>query len=385
MFASLRLCGEIHLLRQSCNEMKFEKQSRNMKNQVIDFNLNTCTRITRLICIVFLFMAHPSLFAQAGAVSMVPADALSGKWGLVIHGGAGGPAQGTMTAEKESAYLEKLNEALQLGSKILASGGNSVDAVEVVVSFMEDCPLFNAGKGAVLNENGKAELDASIMDGRTGMAGAVAAVTTIKNPIAAARLVMEKTGHVLLVGKGAEDFAKISGLKPVEPAYFITPDRMESWKKWKAKAPAGVKEKPVDKEKQGTVGAVALDQKGNLAAATSTGGMMGKMAGRVGDSPIVGAGNYANNNTCAVSATGQGEYFIRNVVAYDVSAMMEYRGMPLEEAAKMVIMEKLTNLKATGGLIAIDKDGNMVMPFNTNAMFRGFVKSTGEHEVAIYQ
>jgi beta-aspartyl-peptidase (threonine type) len=260
-----------------------------------------------------------------------------------------------------------------------------VDAVEVVVSFMEDCPLFNAGKGAVLNENGKAELDASIMDGRTGMAGAVAAVTTIKNPIVAARLVMEKTGHVLLVGKGAEDFAKNNGMKPVEPAYFITPDRMESWKKWKAKAPAGVKEQPADKEKQGTVGAVALDQKGNLAAATSTGGMMGKLAGRVGDSPIIGAGTYASNNTCAVSATGQGEYFIRNVVAYDVAAMMEYRGMPLEEAGKMVIMEKLTNLKASGGLIAIDKEGNMVMPFNTNAMFRGFVKSTGEHEAAIYQ
>ncbi|MEI7726401.1 MAG: isoaspartyl peptidase/L-asparaginase [Bacteroidota bacterium] len=331
-----------------------------------------------------IFLNHSLLFAQGEAVSMVPAEVNSGKWAIVIHGGAGGPAKGSMTAAVEQEYLDKLNEALKLGSAILAAGGNSLDAVESVITFMEDCPLFNAGKGAVLNENGKAELDASIMDGRTGMAGSVAGVIAVKNPIAAARFVMEKTNHVMLCGKGADDFAKKMGLKPVDPAYFITPARLEAWKKWKSALPSGTKETPVEKEKHGTVGAVALDQKGNLAAATSTGGMMGKMVGRVGDSPIIGAGTYANNNTCAVSATGQGEYFMRNVVAYDLSALMEYRGMPIEEAGKIIIMEKIAKQKAAGGLIAIDKEGNIAMPFNTNAMYRGFEKSTGEKEVAIY-
>lgn len=340
--------------------------------------------LTFCLFLTLSFWTYSSLFAQAEAVSILPVEANSGKWALVIHGGAGGPAKGTMSAAMEQEYLDKLNDALKLGSAILANGGNSLDAVESVITFMEDCPLFNAGKGAVLNENGKAELDASIMDGRTGMAGAVAGVTTVKNPITAARLVMEKTNHVMLCGKGAEDFAKKMGLKPVDPAYFITPARLEAWKKWKSAAPSGTKAAPVEKEKHGTVGAVALDQKGNLAAATSTGGMMGKMAGRIGDSPIIGAGTYANNNTCAVSATGQGEYFMRNVVAYDLSALMEYRGMPIEEAGKTIIMEKIAQQKAAGGLIAIDKEGNIAMPFNTNAMYRGFEKSTGEKEVAIY-
>lgn len=318
------------------------------------------------------------------AEAVVPLDLSTRQWTIVIHGGAGGPVKGTMTESKEKEYLDKLNEALKLGSKILAGGGSSLDAVETVVKFMEDCPLFNAGIGAVLDEYGNAELDAAIMDGSTGMAGAVAGVTTIKNPIAAARLVMEKTTHVMLVAKGAEDFAKNMGLTLVDPSYFITPERLEAWKKWKSKTPVDTKEKPAEKKKHGTVGAVAVDQKGNLAAATSTGGMTGKMAGRVGDSPIIGAGTYANNRTCAVSATGQGEYFIRNVVAYDLSALMEYRGMTIENAAMMLIMEKLVNQKASGGLIAVDKDGNIAMPFNTNAMFRGFAKSTGENEVMIY-
>jgi L-asparaginase / beta-aspartyl-peptidase len=330
------------------------------------------------------------LSAQTEAVPVTSAGMAVGleksdqKWAIVIHGGAGGPAKGTMTDEKGKAYLDKLNEALKLGSEILRSGGSSVDAVQSVVMFMEDCPLFNAGIGAVLNENGKAELDAAIMDGRTGMAGAVAGVTTIKNPVMAARMVMDKTSHVMLVGQGAEDFAKKTGLKMVDPSYFITPERMEAWKKWKSGVQPEKKETPDEKEKHGTVGAVALDQKGNLAAATSTGGMMGKMAGRVGDSPIIGAGTYASNNTCAVSATGHGEYFIRNVVAYDLPAMMEYRGLSVSEAAEMIIMKKLRSQNAEGGLIAIDKEGNIAMPFNTNAMFRGFAKSTGEQEVAIY-
>ncbi len=334
--------------------------------------------------LLWFFLAGFPLSAQVKQALEEPAKGNSGRWTLVIHGGAGGPARGTMTNEREKDYLDKLNEALQLGSKILANGGNSLDAVETVVNFLEDCPLFNAGRGAVLNENGKAELDAAIMDGRTGMAGAVAGVTTIKNPVTAARAVMEKTSHVMLVGKGAEEFAENQGLQPVDPSYFITPERLDSWEKWKAKATPGKNSTPAEKEKSGTVGAVALDLKGNLAAATSTGGMTGKMVGRVGDSPIIGAGTYAKNNTCAVSATGHGEYFIRNVVAYDLSALMEYLGMPVAEAGKRIIMEKLGQQKAAGGLIAVDKDGNIAMPFNTNAMFRGFAKSTGEHEAAIY-
>ena len=343
------------------------------------------------LCIMLFFWSGHSMIAQVQITSATPVDANSGRWVLVIHGGAGGPAKGSMPAEVESAYLKKLDEALKLGSGILSAGGSSLDAVEVVVRFMEDCPLFNAGKGCVLNENGKAELDAAIMDGRTGMAGAVAGVTTIKNPVTAARSVMEKSNNVMLIGNGAEKFAKSQGLDLVEPAYFITPERLKAWEKWKAnlqavpvKSPAKPDKKPAENEKHGTVGAVAMDQHGNLAAATSTGGMMGKMAGRVGDSPIIGAGTYANNQTCAVSATGQGEFFMRNVVAFDLSAMMEYRGMPLEEAGKMIIMDKLVQQKANGGLIAVDREGNICMPFNTNAMYRGFTKSSGEHEVAIY-
>ncbi len=336
------------------------------------------------LCLILLSLTQISLFSQVEAVSVSTSEANSGKWALVIHGGAGGPEKGAMADSTEKEYILKLEEALKLGSAILAGGGSSMDAVEAVVIFLEDCPLFNAGKGAVLNENGKAELDAAIMDGRTGMAGTVAGLTIVKNPIVAARLVMEKTSHVMLSGRGADDFAKKSGLKVVDPTYFITTARLESWKKWKASVAPGKKMAPPDKDKHGTVGAVALDQKGNLAAATSTGGMMGKMTGRIGDSPIIGAGTYANNNACAASATGQGEFFIRNVVAYDLSALIEYRGMSLEEASNMLILEKLVRQKAKGGIIAVDKDGNIAMPFNTNAMFRGFVKSTGEKEVAIY-
>lgn len=296
------------------------------------------------------------------------------KWALVIHGGAGGGARGSLTPEQEEDYLKKLNEALDKGAVVLSSGGTSLDAVTAVVSFMEDCPLFNAGKGAVLDAEGKAELDASVMDGKTLRAGAVGGVRTVKNPVLAARAVMERSGHVLLAGPGADNFAKSQGLEIVTEDYFIVPDRLERWKKSRsARDP-----------KNGTVGAVALDQSGNLAAATSTGGMMNKVVGRLGDTPVIGAGTYANNATCAVSCTGHGEFFIRNVVAYDLSAMMEYRGMPLEEAAGFIVNEKLMSQKAEGGLIAIDKTGNIVMPFNTNAMFRGCRTSDGRSEVAIY-
>jgi beta-aspartyl-peptidase (threonine type) len=353
-------------------------------------------QFARKLLTIFLFMvisilSGHSVSAQPGSLSLVPADAPSGKWVLVIHAGAGGAVKGSMSAEMEKTYLIKLDEALKVGSEILASGKSSMDAVEAVIRFMEDCPLFNAGVGAVLNEDGIPELDAAIMDGKTGMAGAVAGVRRVKNPITAARCVMDKSNHVLLTCTGAEKFAKSQGLDMVDPSYFITPERLKAWEKWKAnkssvpaKSPVKPDTKATDKEKHGTVGAVALDQNGNLAAGTSTGGMMGKMTGRVGDSPIIGAGTYANNQTCAVSATGHGEYFIRNVVAYDLSAMMEYRGMPLEEAGKAIIIEKLGRQNGAGGLIAVDKEGNICMPFNTNAMFRGYVKSSGEHELAIY-
>ncbi|MEI6683745.1 MAG: isoaspartyl peptidase/L-asparaginase [Bacteroidota bacterium] len=335
--------------------------------------------------IAFFLFASYSLPAQNTApLSAVAASLEHHPWVLVIHGGAGGPAKGTMTAKEEQAYLDKLNEALKIGSGVLSHGGSSLDAVETVVRFMEDCPLFNAGKGAVLNENGKAELDAAIMDGQTGMAGAVACVTTIKNPVTAARRVMEKTSHVMLCGSGAEKFARSQQLEMVDPTYFITPERLAAWKKSRPVPSAKPEKNEPSTEKHGTVGAVALDENGNLAAATSTGGMMGKMTGRIGDSPLIGAGTYARNQTCAVSATGHGEFFIRNVVAYDMSAIMEYRGAPLEEAGKIIIQDKLRNQKADGGLIAVDKDGNITMPFNTNAMFRGFARSTGEQEVAIY-
>jgi L-asparaginase / beta-aspartyl-peptidase len=340
---------------------------------------------TRILLIVILFLVHSSfLIAQteiAPVSTMAPAASNSHPWSLVIHGGAGGPPKGSLPPEDEKEYLQKLDEALQKGGNILQNGGSSLDAVEAVVRYMEDCPLFNAGKGAVLNEYGKPELDASIMDGKNLKAGAVAGVTTIKNPISAARKVMENSPHVLLIDGGAEDFAKEMQLEIVDPSYFITEKVKKSWEKIK------LQKENEDKNagnKHGTVGAVALDKSGNLAAATSTGGMMNKMHGRVGDSPIIGAGTYANNNTCAISCTGHGEYFIRNVVAYDISAMMEYRGIPLEEAARIVIHEKLKAQGATGGLIAVDKEGRITMTFNTNAMFRGYLNADGQKEVLIY-
>jgi len=293
------------------------------------------------------------------------------QWVLVIHGGAGGPPKGSLSAEAEKQFSMKLEEALHRGSGILKEGGNSLEAVTAVVRFMEDCPLFNAGKGAVLDIDGMAELDASLMDGNTGLAGAVAGVTIIKNPILAAKAVMEKTKHVLLIGSGAEQFSKTQGLEIVDPSYFITRERKDAWQK-------------LQDNIHGTVGAVALDRNGNLAAATSTGGMMNKMKGRVGDTPLIGAGTYASNSSCAVSCTGHGEFFIRNLVAYDVSALMLYKGMSLQEAADFEIFQKLKPMGADGGLIAVDKDGQIAMPFNTNAMFRAYIRSEGTEAVLIY-
>jgi len=313
-----------------------------------------------------------------------------GAYILVIHGGAGTILKSGMTPEKEKAYRSGLEQALMAGYNKLKDGKSGLDAVQAAINVMEDNPLFNAGKGAVFTHDGKNELDASIMDGKTLKAGAVAGVTVIKNPIDAARAVMEKSEHVMMVGKGAEIFAKQSGLIIVSPKYFYTEER------WKGLQNAIREEKmKLDHSyhskgtgypdyKFGTVGAVALDNEGNLAAGTSTGGMTNKRYGRVGDAPIIGAGTYANNKTAAVSCTGWGEFFIRSVVAYDLSAMMEYKGATVQQAGDAVI-KKVGDLGGDGGLISIDRNGNISMPFNTAGMYRGAITKDGKIEIYIYK
>lgn len=290
---------------------------------------------------------------------------------LVIHGGAGNITR--QNTPDELKYRNALDSALIIGERILKNGGSSLDAVEQVVRYLEDCPLFNAGRGAVLTEEGNVELDASIMDGKTLLAGAVAGVTDIKNPITAARAVMEKTPHVMLVKEGASAFAKKVGLEIVPNEYFITKESRERYEKLK------------NSDKKGTVGCVALDKHGNLAAATSTGGMMMKKYGRIGDSPIIGAGTYANNQTCAVSCTGHGEFFIRNSVAFHVHALMLYKQISLKEATSFVIDSVLTPQKGTGGIIAVDKNGNYSWSFNTQGMFRAMINSNGQKLIEMFE
>ncbi len=309
-------------------------------------------------------------------------------FGLVVHGGAGTILKKNMTAEKEAAYRAKMEEALKKGYEILSSGGSSLDAVEATIHILEDAPLFNAGKGAVFTSEETNELDASIMDGETLNAGAVAGVKHIKNPITAARLVMENSPHVMMSGSGAEEFARQNGVEMVDADYFRTERRLKQLQRAKEKESSqGAIDTPSEMNdfKFGTVGVAALDKDGNLAAGTSTGGMTNKRYGRIGDSPVIGAGTYADNNTCAVSSTGHGEYFIRSVVAYDIAALMAYKGMSLEAAANHVVNEKLVEREGSGGIIAIDKDGNVAMPFNTPGMYRGFVKSDGKIVVKIYK
>ena len=292
---------------------------------------------------------------------------------IVIHGGAGNASNRDINEEQQKEYIEKLNEALSIGEEILANGGTCIEAIEKTINFLEDCPLFNAGKGAVFTHDGHNELDASIMQGSDLNAGAVAGVSDIKNPISAAVKVMTNSKHVMMSGKGASEFAKQQELEIVDSAYFFTKDRWNSLQNiLKAK-------------KHGTVGCVVLDKFGNLAAGTSTGGMTNKKYNRIGDSPIIGAGTYANNKTCAVSATGHGEFFIRYTVAHDISALMEYKNMSLADAANLVINQKLVNAGGTGGIIAVDKNGNISMTFNTNMMFRAYAKSTGEKQVTIFK
>ncbi len=323
---------------------------------------------------------------------------------LVIHGGAGTILKSQMTAEREQAYLAGLNAALDKGNEILARGGSALEAVEKAVQVLEDNPLFNAGKGAVFTHEGRNELDAAIMDGHTLAAGAVAGVTVIRNPISAARAVMEKSAHVMMAGKGAEQFAAEQGLEIVEPSYFFTQDRwrglqralqLDSAKKEERDTllrtsayhdlfatPGGVA------GKYGTVGAVALDRQGNLAAATSTGGMTNKKYGRIGDAPVIGAGTYADNKTAAISCTGWGEFYIRLVMAKTVCDMMEFGKLSLKQAADQMIMKKLPALGGDGGMIAVDRNGNIAMPFCSEGMYRGFIRQDGQktsRQVSIYK
>ncbi|HEY4619174.1 MAG TPA: isoaspartyl peptidase/L-asparaginase [Flavobacterium sp.] len=334
-----------------------------------------------LLVIIFVFVQCKSVKAPAGE-----------NFAIVIHGGAGTILKKNMSPELEAQYKSKLEEAVKMGYAILKNGGSSLDAVEKTINVLEDSPLFNAGKGAVFTNQGKNELDASIMDGKTLNAGAVAGVTTVKNPISLARAVMEKSEHVLLAREGAEFFAKENGIEIVNPSYFYTENRYESLLKAQEKeknelnsGSTSFYDPFIKDNKFGTVGCVALDKNGNLAAGTSTGGMTNKKWGRIGDTPIIGAGTYANNNTCGVSSTGWGEYFIRNVVAYDISALMEYKGLSLENAAKEVIQKKLSKLGGDGGIVAMDKEGNITMEFNTAGMYRASINTKGELTIGIYE
>lgn len=313
---------------------------------------------------------------------------------LVVHGGAGTISKENLAPDQEQAFREALSAALRAGYARLQAEGSSLDAVEAAILIMEDNPLFNAGKGAVFTHDGRNELDASVMWGPTQAAGAVAGVTTIRNPIKAARAVMEQSEHVMLTGKGAETFAAAKGLELVDPEYFRTEARWQGLQRvlkqdslkmeldHDANPQSGYANSYYD-NKYGTVGAVALDRNGNLAAATSTGGMTNKRFGRVGDSPIIGAGTYANEKV-AVSCTGWGEFFIRGVAAHDVAARLNYGNVPLAEAAAAVI-EKISTMGGNGGMIALDSSGNMAMPFNTAGMYRGAITETGEIEIAIYK
>jgi beta-aspartyl-peptidase (threonine type) len=314
---------------------------------------------------------------------------------LVIHGGAGNISHENLTQEKEKAYTEGLNAALAAGYAVLEKGGTSLDAVEAAIQVMEDNPLFNAGKGAVFTNEGKNELDAAIMDGATLKAGSVASVTTIRNPISAARAVMERSPHVMMVGAGAEKFAKEQKLQIVDPSYFYSEPRFKQLQKAREEDILKLDHSTdttgstlpifLEGRKFGTVGAVALDKYGNLAAATSTGGMTNKRYGRVGDSPIIGAGTYANNKTCAVSATGHGEFFIRYTVAHDISALMEYKHKSVQKAAEKVVLEKLVKAGGEGGVIAVDRKGNIAMPFNSTGMFRAYKTADGKTQTLIFK
>jgi beta-aspartyl-peptidase (threonine type) len=326
----------------------------------------------RTVFLLFLLLSSEC----TGTRNSSPQDAsepVAYEYALVLHGGAGAMNFTSVPEEMQVVFKASLDTALQLGLEVLKGGGSSVDAVETVIRYMEDNPLFNAGRGAVFTSEGKNELDASIMTGWDLNAGAVAGVTDIRHPISAARAVMEKSEHVMLAGRGASDFARGAGLEIVDPSFFYTEKRFQSLRQAR------------EDEKHGTVGCVALDRQGNLCAGTSTGGMTNKKYGRIGDSPIIGAGTYANNNTCGVSATGHGEYFIRWTVAHDISALMEYRGLDVESAAREVVENKLVKAGGSGGVICLDRYGRAAMVTNTTGMFRAYGNSDGDRIVAIFK
>jgi L-asparaginase / beta-aspartyl-peptidase len=309
---------------------------------------------------------------------------------IAIHGGAGTIARTASTPETEDAYRATLAASLSAGHAVLAASGGAVDAVLAAVRVMEDSPLFNAGRGSVFTADGRNEMDAAIMDGRTRAAGAVAGVTRVKNPILAAHAVMRRSPHVLLIGAGAEHFAQGQGIELVAPEYFHTRERWEQLERARASDRVvldhdGAAGKGPGDRKFGTVGAVALDRHGNLAAGTSTGGLTNKRWGRVGDSPLIGAGTYADNATAAVSATGTGEFFIRAVAAYDVAARMKYTGATLADAAAAAVRDGAEALGGSGGLVAIDREGNVAFPFNTEGMYRGVVRDNGVAQIEIYR
>jgi beta-aspartyl-peptidase (threonine type) len=310
-------------------------------------------------------------------------------YALAIHGGAGTILKSTMTPEKELAYKTGLQDAIEAGESILKSGGSAFDAVESAIIQLENNPLFNAGKGAVFTNTGTHEMDASIMNGKDLMAGAIAGVQGVKNPISLARAVMEKSEHVLLTGNGAMDFAKKVNAPFENEEYFFVQlryDQLQQAKQSNSMILDHTEDKIEHGEKKfGTVGCVALDLQGNLAAGTSTGGMTNKKFGRVGDSSIIGAGTYANNNTCAISCTGHGELFIRSVVAYDISCLMEYKNLSLKEACDIVVMDKLVKIGGEGGLIALDAKGNIVLSFNSEGMYRASKKQNEDIFIGIYK
>ncbi|NLP56668.1 isoaspartyl peptidase/L-asparaginase family protein [Lutibacter sp. B1] len=311
---------------------------------------------------------------------------------IVIHGGAGGIKREYFTDEQQQAYNDKLQEALNAGYEVLEKGGISLDAIQAAINVMEDSPLFNAGKGAVYNSKGNQEMDASIMDGKTLNSGAVAGVNHIKNPILAARVVMDSSEHVMLSGKGAEIMVKKFGIEMVDSSYFFTQKRLDQLKKIQGKEKTEldhsaflIKNELIDDHKYGTVGAVAIDKEGNIAAGTSTGGMTNKKYGRIGDSPIIGAGTYANNLTCGISCTGTGEYFIRTVAAHEVSNLIQYKKMNPTEALYEVIFNQIGKLGGEGGMILLDKYGDIYWDFNSTGMFRGYKKSDGETKIEMFE
>ena len=345
-------------------------------------------RILTLLIGFFILLSCENV--KKTSINTSEAEKSDVNFGIVIHGGAGTILKKNMSDSLENAYKMKLKEAILVGHTILNNGGTAMEAVTKTINVMEDSPLFNAGKGAVFTNEETNELDASVMNGATLNAGAVAGVSRIKNPIDLAVEVMDNSDHVMLSGSGAEIFAKTRGIALVDPSYFYTKRRFNSLQKVKQKeaeneTKLAFEDAFIKNSKFGTVGCAVLDKNGNLAAGTSTGGMTNKRWNRIGDAPIIGAGTYANNATCAVSTTGWGEYFIRGMVAYDISAMMEYKASSLKEATHEVIQNKLTNLGGTGGVVAIDKDGNVSMDFNTAGMYRAHMNAEGELVIGIYK